>query len=174
MMMMPLTPSLIGFPSFYPCSSSHLVPSPYLHSAHPLSMLHLFVVGTPSTNIPSPLPFYAISNGLWLMLSLYLWSSTWNLPTYSVTRPTATVEESLYSYLAHTPPHIQVGTDIAEVDVRVLWHFISNNEVFDSINSWISDTKNTRSHVSLYRKNVDIYCHMKLHFDWLNFLLLLL
>jgi hypothetical protein len=40
--------------------------------------------------------------------------------------------------------------------------FVSDDEVLDSVTSWILDTGNTRSRVSQYLKTVDIYWHMKL------------
>jgi hypothetical protein len=47
-------------------------------------------------------------------------------------------------YHAHTPPEIQDEIDLAEADVQVLRHFISNEEVTDTTQSWVPDPGSTR------------------------------
>jgi hypothetical protein len=51
--------------------------------------------------------------------------------------------------------------DMAEVDVRVLWKFISDNEVKESTSLWVPNTGSFRGRSSQYLKTVDIYWHLK-------------
>jgi hypothetical protein len=62
---------------------------------------------------------------------------------------------STVEYHAHTPPEIQEEIDLVEADVRVLRHFISNEEVTYNIRSWVPDPGSTRE--SQYFKTIDLY-----------------
>jgi hypothetical protein len=61
----------------------------------------------------------------------------------------------------HTPPEIQEEIDLVEVEVRVLIHFISNEEVKDNVWSWVLDLGSMRARESQYFITIDLYWHLK-------------
>jgi hypothetical protein len=65
------------------------------------------------------------------------------------------------AYEAHTPPHIRVELDLAEVDARVLRRFIDHAAVDEEIGQWIPDPGSYREHATLYTKTVDLYWLLK-------------
>jgi hypothetical protein len=61
------------------------------------------------------------------------------------------------AYQVHTPSEILVELDLVESDARVLHHFISNEEVLQTMNSWILDPSIMRARNSQYLNIIDIY-----------------
>jgi hypothetical protein len=60
-------------------------------------------------------------------------------------------------YQVHTPLEIQVEVDLAEADVRVLRHFIFDEEVNENVSPWIPDPGSLWVQVSKYYMIVDLY-----------------
>jgi hypothetical protein len=58
-------------------------------------------------------------------------------------------------YEAHTPPHIRVELDLAEVDVGVLHRFVDHAAVDEEIGQWISNLSSYREHATLYTKTIN-------------------
>jgi hypothetical protein len=71
------------------------------------------------------------------------------------------VAQTTKAYEAHTPPNVQDELDMAEVDARILHHFIDNETMDVEIGSWIPDPGSYRAHATLYTKTVDLYWLLK-------------
>ena len=67
-----------------------------------------------------------------------------------------TIEDSAEAYQAHTPPEIRVKIDLAETNIRVPRHFISNEEVVHPTGWWIPDPGTNRARESQYLNTIDI------------------
>jgi hypothetical protein len=134
---------------FLEASSSSVMlsyfPSAPLADAHsinllsiPLLVVHPFTYGLIST---------LCVNGLWRLLLSCQGGSSHRTRGRSGSRLISVVEESVEAYHAHTPPDIRAEIDLVEADVCVLRHFIPDEEVLHSTNSWIPDTGNTRAQI---------------------------